>query len=60
VADEFHKQSTNLTVLGIATWGKVALREQMIAKKEPNTKMFSAVTRDETSPEDSGAQVFQI
>lgn len=60
VADEFHKQSTNLTVLGIATWGKVALREQMIAKKEPNTKMFSAVTRDETSPEDSGAQVLQL
>lgn len=28
VADEFH--TCNLTVLGIATWGKIALREQMI------------------------------
>jgi transient receptor potential cation channel subfamily M member 2 len=30
VADEFHKYNQKLTVLGIATWGKIALREQMI------------------------------
>lgn len=30
VADEFHKKSAEITVLGIATWGKVALRDKMI------------------------------
>jgi hypothetical protein len=29
VADEFQKGQLDLTVLGIATWGKIALREQM-------------------------------
>lgn len=28
VADDFH--NTNLTVLGIATWGKIAMRDKMI------------------------------
>jgi transient receptor potential cation channel subfamily M protein 7 len=31
VADEFHK--SKLTVLGIATWGKIALRDKMILSK---------------------------
>ena len=31
VADEFHK--CKLTVLGIATWGKIALRDKMIVMK---------------------------
>lgn len=30
VADEFH--TCNITVLGIATWGKIAFRDQMIVK----------------------------
>jgi transient receptor potential cation channel subfamily M protein 2 len=29
VAEEFQKGQFDLTVLGIATWGKIALREQM-------------------------------
>lgn len=32
VAQEFHHYSTKLTVLGIATWGKIALRNQMIVQ----------------------------
>ena len=30
VADDFH--NTNLTVLGIATWGKIAMRDRMIVR----------------------------
>lgn len=29
VADEFQRGHFDLTVLGIASWGKIALREQM-------------------------------
>lgn len=45
VADEYHAQSTNLVVLGIATWGKVALRNLMSVKsdkKEIARKVFTA------------------
>jgi hypothetical protein len=31
VADEFH--TCNLTVLGIATWGKIAFRDQMVVNR---------------------------
>lgn len=34
VADEFH--TCNLTVLGIATWGKIAFRDQMVKKSSRN------------------------
>lgn len=34
VADEFH--TCNLTVLGIATWGKIAFRDQMVVRSEPS------------------------
>jgi hypothetical protein len=39
VADEFHAQSNNLVVLGIATWGKIALRDKMQVKKAKNKSM---------------------
>lgn len=37
VADEFHKQNSNLVVFGIATWGKVALREDLKVKEQPKS-----------------------
>jgi hypothetical protein len=30
VADEFHKYNFKLTVLGIATWGRIALRQKLV------------------------------
>lgn len=32
VADEFNKKPVELTVLGIATWGNIAMRDKMIVK----------------------------
>jgi hypothetical protein len=48
VADEFKNYNSHLTVLGIATWGKVALRDQMTVKVNVlfNTKkMILTMTR---------------
>ena len=38
VTEESHKYSADITVLGIATWGRVAFRDKMIRKKVSNQK----------------------
>jgi hypothetical protein len=47
VADEFH--TCNLTVLGIATWGKIGFRDQMVKKTPRN--LTSAINLDDINKE---------
>ena len=37
IADEFQKGQFNPTVLGIATWGKIALRDEMTVKAQTDS-----------------------
>ena len=37
VADEFNVHKTKLTVLGIATWGKIAMRNQIVLQVTKQT-----------------------